>query len=110
MTDKPKIVVSRTRRTESTARDFTFTKSDIPVLSDPTIASYRTQAWDAFKRLSLPKTTEEPWRRTDLRNLPVDSFVLPNGNLPKDLPTIPEDLLNPLVADQHGADEGGKPE
>jgi Fe-S cluster assembly protein SufD len=102
MTDKPKIVVSRTRRTESTARDFTFTKSDIPVLSDPTIASYRTQAWDAFKRLSLPKTTEEPWRRTDLRNLPVDSFVLPNGNLPKDLPTIPEDLLNPLVADQHG--------
>ncbi len=102
MTDKPKVVVSRTRRTESAARDFTFTQADVPVLKDESLASYRAQAWEAFKRLSLPKTTEEPWRRTDLRNLPVDSFVLPNGNLPQDLPGVPEDLLKPLVADQHG--------
>lgn len=102
MTDKPKVVVSRTRRTESADRKFAFTKADIPVIKDATLASYRAQAWEAFKRLSLPKTTEEPWRRTDLRNLPVDSFVLPNGNLPKDLPGVPEDLLKPLVADQHG--------
>jgi Fe-S cluster assembly protein SufD len=102
MTDKPKVVVSRTRRTESTAREFAFSQADIPTLKDPALASYRTQAWEAFKRLSLPKTTDEPWRRTDLRNLPVDSFVLPNSNLPKDLPVVPEDLLKPLVADQHG--------
>ena len=102
MTDKPKVVVSRTRRTESADRKFAFTEADVPTLNDATLASYRTQAWEAFKRLSLPKTTEEPWRRTDLRNLPVDSFVLPNGNLPKDLPGVPEDLLKPLVADQHG--------
>ena len=102
MTDKPKVVVSRTRRTDSAARDFAFTKTDIPDLSDPVLASYRTHAWEAFKRLSLPKTTEEPWRRTDLRNLPVASFVLPNGNLPKNLPGVPDDLLKPLVADQHG--------
>jgi Fe-S cluster assembly protein SufD len=102
MTDKPRVVVSRTRRTESADRDFAFTKNDVPVLSDPVLASYRTQAWEAFKRLPLPKTTEEAWRRTDLRNLPVDSFVIPNGNLPKDLPPVPDDLLNPLIADQHG--------
>ena len=102
MTDKPKVIVSRTRRTESAARDFTFTKADIPIVKDASLASYRSQAWDAFKRLSLPKTTEEPWRRTDLRNLPVDSFVLPNGNVPDDLPAVPADLLKPLVADQHG--------
>ena len=101
MTDKPKVVVSRTRRTESAARDFSFTQADVPTLSDASLASYRTQAWEAFKRLSLPKTTEEPWRRTDLRNLPVDSFKLPNGNL-KDLPGVPAELLKPLVADQHG--------
>lgn len=109
MTDKPRVVVSRTRRTESTARDFTFTKSDVPVLSDPTLASYRTQAWEAFKRLSLPKTTEEPWRRTDLRNLPVDAFVLPNGSSSDGLPSVPEDLLKPLVADQHGGQIVFKP-
>ena len=102
MTDKPKVVVSRTRRTESAAREFTFTKADVPALKDKSLASYRAQAWEAFKRLSLPKTTEEPWRRTDLRNLPVDSFVLPNGNLPADLPPVPDDLLKPLIADQHG--------
>ena len=102
MTDKSKVIVSRTRRTESAAREFTFTKADVPALKDESLASYRAQAWEAFKRLSLPKTTEEPWRRTDLRNLPVDSFVLPNGNLPADLPQVPEDLLKPLIADQHG--------
>jgi Fe-S cluster assembly protein SufD len=102
MIEKPKVVVSRTRRTESATRDFSFTQADVPTLKDASLASYRTQAWEAFKRLSLPKTTEEPWRRTDLRNLPVDSFVLPNGNLPADLPPVPEDLLKPLVADQHG--------
>ena len=102
MPDKPKVVVSRTRRTESAVRDFTFTKNDIPALNDQALASYRTHAWEAFKRLSLPKTTEEPWRRTDLRNLPVDSFVLPNERSYNDLTPVPEDLLKPLVADQHG--------
>jgi Fe-S cluster assembly protein SufD len=102
MTDKPKVVVSRTRRTESADRDFTFTKSDVPVLSDPALASYRTQAWEAFKRLSLPKTTEEAWRRTDLRGLPVESFVLLDEGAYNNLPPVPEDLLKPLVADQHG--------
>lgn len=102
MTDKPKIVVSKSRRTRSAAREFTFTQADVPTLSDPTLASYRTQAWEAFSRLSLPKTTEEPWRRTDLRNLPADSFSLPVEGAYKDLPAVPAGLLKPLVADQHG--------
>jgi len=102
MTDKPKVVISRTRRTESAARDFTFTQADVPALSDASLASYRAQAWEAFKRLSLPKTTEEAWRRTDLRNLPVGTFKLPKNGDTKGLPGVPADLLKPLVADQHG--------
>jgi Fe-S cluster assembly protein SufD len=102
MIEKPKVVVSRTRRTESAARDFAFTQADVPALKDSSLASYRTQAWEAFKRLSLPKTTEEPWRRTDLRNLPVDSFVLSKNGAAEGLPTVPADLLKPLIADQHG--------
>ena len=102
MTDKPKVVVSRTRRTDAAARDFTFTQADVPALGDSNLASYRAQAWEAFKRLSLPKTTEEPWRRTDLRNLPVDSFKLPQNGDAKGLPEVPAELLKPLVADQHG--------
>jgi Fe-S cluster assembly protein SufD len=102
MTDKPKVIVSKSRRTRSAARDFTFTQADVPTLSDATLASYRAQAWEAFGRLSLPKTTEEPWRRTDLRNFPVDKVTLPAEGAYTDLPLVPEDLLKPLVADQHG--------
>jgi Fe-S cluster assembly protein SufD len=37
-----------------------------------------------------------------LRALPVDSFKLPADGGDKDVPSAPEDLLRPLVADQHG--------
>jgi len=102
MTNKPKVVVSKKRRTRSAARDFTFKQLDVPNVSDSKLASYRSRAWEAFNRLSLPKTTEEPWRRTDLRRLPVDSFSLPSEDAYKDLPVVPAELLKPLIADQHG--------
>jgi len=100
MAEKPKVVV-KARHTRSVIRDFKFTQADMPTLSDSTLASYRTQAWKAFKQLSLPKTTDEPWRRTDLRRMPVDTFSLPAEGAYKDLPEVPADLLKPLVADQH---------
>jgi Fe-S cluster assembly protein SufD len=101
MQEKPKVVVSRTRRTESAPREFVFTQADIPESSGD-IASYRTRAWEAFKRLSLPSTSEEAWRRTDIHTLPADTFALPKNEAYKDFPSVPEDLLRPLVADAHG--------
>ena len=100
MQEKPKVVVSRTRRAEAAARDFTFTESDVRAAGDG-IASYRTLAWNAFKRYSLPDTTQEAWRRTDIHNLPTDKFKLTLDNA-DDLPAVREDLLKPLVTDQHG--------
>ncbi len=64
--------------------------------------SYRTRAFGAFKRLALPVSTEEAWRRTDIHTMPADVFTLPKTNAYLDLPAIPEHLLKPLVADQHG--------
>ena len=101
MQEKPKVVVSRTRRAESAARDFAFTEADIRAAGDE-VASYRTLAWNAFKRHSLPDTTQEAWRRTDIHALPVDKFKLAGNNAFDDLPSVREDLLKPLVADQHG--------
>jgi Fe-S cluster assembly protein SufD len=100
MQEKPKAVVSRTRRAESAAKDFTFTESDIRAAGD-SIASYRTSAWNAFKRLSLPVNTEEAWRRTDIHALPVEKFKLRVDGV-NEFPSVREDLLKPLVADQHG--------
>jgi Fe-S cluster assembly protein SufD len=100
MQEKPKVVVSRTRRAESAAKDFAFTEADIRAAND-SVASYRTLAWNSFKRLSLPVTTEEAWRRTDIHNLPVDRFKLTVDGT-QEYPAVREDLLKPLVADQHG--------
>jgi Fe-S cluster assembly protein SufD len=101
MQEKPKVVVSRTRRVESAAKDFAFTESDIRAAGE-SVASYRTLAWNAFKRHSLPDTTQEAWRRTDIHALPVDKFKLAGNDVFDDLPSVREDLLKPLVADQHG--------
>ena len=100
MQEKPKVVVSRTRRAEAAARDFAFTESDVRAGADA-VASYRTLAWNAFKRHSLPDTTQEAWRRTDIHHLPTDKFKL-SWDGTNDLPTVRNDLLKPLVADQHG--------
>ena len=101
MQEKPKVVVSRTRRAESAAKEFIFTQADIRAVGDG-VASYRTLAWNAFKRLSLPVNTEEAWRRTDIHNLPVDKFTFAQEGMFNDLPSVREDLLKPLTGDQHG--------
>jgi len=100
MQEKPKVVVSRTRRAETIAKDFNFTEADIRAGND-SVASYRTLAWNAFKRLSLPVNTEEAWRRTDIHALPVEKFKL-TADGANEFPSVRKDLLKPLVADQHG--------
>jgi Fe-S cluster assembly protein SufD len=101
MEEKPKVVVSRTRRVEATARDFAFEKPENPGIGG-SIEAYRSRAWDTFKRLSVPSTSDEAWRRTDIRMMPVESFKLPEVGAFRDLPQVPDDLLKPLVSDQHG--------
>jgi len=100
MQEKPRVVVSRTRRAEPATREFTFTETDVRRVGEA-VASYRARAWDAFKRHSLPDTTQEAWRRTDIHNLPTDKLQLRLDDT-TGLPGVREDLLKPLVADQHG--------
>jgi Fe-S cluster assembly protein SufD len=100
MQEKPKVVVSRTRRAETTAKDFAFAEAEVRAAGD-SVAAYRTLAWNSFKRLPLPVTTEEAWRRTDIHNLPVEKFKLAFDPA-TGFPAVREDLLKPLVADQHG--------
>jgi Fe-S cluster assembly protein SufD len=100
MQEKPKVVVSRTRRADSAARDFAFSESDVRAAGNG-VGSYRNLAWNAFKRHSLPDTTQEAWRRTDIHLLPTDKFKLAAEDT-NDLPAVREDLLKPLIADQHG--------
>jgi Fe-S cluster assembly protein SufD len=104
-------VVTRTRRGErAAARDFTFTRDMIPTPPggySGFINAYRKRAWELYKSLPLPSTKDEPWRRTDIRSLKAETFTLPtsgNGKGPSKIeyPPAPEELLQPLVGEEHG--------
>jgi Fe-S cluster assembly protein SufD len=101
MEEKPKVVVTRSRRTEAAPREFAITQAEIPQSGGP-FDAYRTRAWEAFTRLSLPSIADEVWRRTDIHLMPVEAFKLPVKDAYLDLPPVPIELLKPLVSDQHG--------
>jgi len=100
MQEKPKVTVSRARRAEPVAKSFTFANEGTPG-DGGALSAFRASAREAFNRLPMPLTTDEAWRRTDLHAMPVDKFVIPHG-IVEGLPSVPSDLLRPLVADKHG--------
>jgi Fe-S cluster assembly protein SufD len=101
MQEKPKVVFSKTKRSETISKDFIFTQEDITV-SSGMVAAYRTKAFAAFQKQIIPDVTMEAWRRTDLRALPAEIFRLPARNAFQQLPSVPDNLLKPLVTDHHG--------
>ncbi|MBN2045140.1 MAG: Fe-S cluster assembly protein SufD [Anaerolineales bacterium] len=103
MTDKKRVVTTSARRTaRKTSAEFNFSAEMLPVIEtgSETISSYRQTAWEAFQRLEMPKTTEEAWRRTDIRGLRADSFAIAKAD-PTDA-SVPAELLKPLVGEGHG--------
>ncbi len=102
-----KIITRKSRSYRPASIEFPFTREMLPHNGNDGRApgylqEYRFKAWDAFQRLPLPKTTDEPWRRTDISDLDTGSFRLPEAGSYKDLPGVPGELLQPLVSDQHG--------
>ena len=99
MQEKPRVVVSRGRRAEQVRADFAFGRNHVPAASG-FVSEYREHAWNAFTRQAIPDISQEAWRRTDLRSLPAGDFSLA---APSAWPSaVPPQLLQPLVADQHG--------
>lgn len=85
-------------------KEFRFTRQDLPVTSDAPafVQQYRWKAWQIYRQLPFPETTDEAWRRTDIRKLNPENYRLP---LPEDRdahPEIPDELLIPPASDQHG--------
>jgi Fe-S cluster assembly protein SufD len=79
----------------------------IPALSEnwrgpAFLRDFRSKAWEAFKNLPIPTTRDEPWRRTEISELKVNSFQLSTEVNALDLPSAPEALLQPLVGEKHG--------
>ena len=101
MQERPRLVVTKTRKPAAPQGGFGFTRADIPSTSG-LIQDYRERAWIAYERQSLPTIAEEAWRRTDLRGMPAGTFRLPSNGPGERQPDVPVELLQPLVANQHG--------
>jgi Fe-S cluster assembly protein SufD len=101
-------VVTRSRRNDKFAEnDFTFTQGMIPALTDswsgPALVSdFRNRAWQSFYQLPMPKTSDEAWRRTDLRGMKAGSFRIPTDSDQNKLPAAPKRLLRALLDRTHG--------
>jgi Fe-S cluster assembly protein SufD len=104
MRETPRVVVTRTRRAETTgARAFSFTQEQVRLAGlDEQAQAYRQQAWEVFQATPLPTPKEEAWRRTDLKPMQPELFRLPAEGAYLDLPEAPAGLLKPLVGETHG--------
>jgi Fe-S cluster assembly protein SufD len=100
MQEKSKVTATRNRRPASSTNNFSFSHLDLPG-SKNGLGSFRSIAWEEFKRQPFPSATMEAWRRTDLRSFPSAEFGLPKPTAFQDLPPVPDDLLRPLTGDQH---------
>lgn len=106
MADKKRVVTSSRRRARKPSTgEFSFAENMVPVWANGKpepgfLTSYRQNAWNAFQRLELPKTTEEAWRRTDIRRLETGAFKV--DRKAGESIVVPEALLKPLVGDVHG--------
>ncbi len=95
-------VIIRTRREAARPKQFTFTADQVRTAGlEAGLQQYRQQAWQAFSATPLPDTSQEAWRRTDLRSLPVERFHLIQPDSPA-LPPAPKSLLKPLADDAPG--------
>ena len=106
MSETPQVVI-RTRRVEPAAaqKDFIFTPEMVRTSGvSETLRAYRLSAWEAFKNLKMPVTTEEAWRRTDLRAMKPDTFHFPEKGAYLDLSPAPDELLRPVTDSAHGGE------
>jgi Fe-S cluster assembly protein SufD len=106
MSETPQVVI-RTRRAEPSAaqKDFIFTPEMVRTNGvSPALREYRLSAWEAFKNTKMPSTTEEAWRRTDLRAMSPETFHFPEKGAYLDLTPAPADLLKPVTDSAHGGE------
>ncbi len=98
--------VSRRKRVvrKQEAPEFSFTREEVESISQAlgesdALKTQRMAAWEKFESTPMPSTSDEPWRRTDIRGLDVDQIKMQaSAKTP-----VAAELLQPLVAESHGA-------
>lgn len=96
-------VVTKTRRDkERGASEFNFSQEMLPINNGASnfVRDYRERAWAAYQNTAMPTTTDEPWRRTDIRKLQAGTFRLPRVGEYEEYSDVPDELLKPLGEDR----------
>lgn len=98
-------IVRKTIKTSpKEAADFNYTLEDVKAISSELnepewIAQRRLDAWNSSQSMAMPNTKDEPWRRTDIRNLPSSTASL----VGVDENPVYIDLVQPLASDAEQA-------
>jgi Fe-S cluster assembly protein SufD len=103
MNVKPKISISTHASNVQAKTDLPFTQEMVRVDGiGQRLRTYRSEAWEAYKKLPLPDTKMEAWRRTDIHSLDLSAFKLASMNGSSERVALPEELLTPLADEAHG--------
>ena len=107
MAAKTVVIQKRKPVEESLAKDFIFTRDmvsafDFSGAGPAYLQEYRNRAWEAYTSLAIPVTTDEAWRRTDIKGLKASQFRLAEI-IERQVDWIepPDELLQPLAGDRH---------
>jgi Fe-S cluster assembly protein SufD len=103
MNVKPKISISTHASNVQAKTDLPFMQEMVRVDGmGQQLRTYRSEAWEAYKKLPLPDTKMEAWRRTDIHSLDLSAFKLASMNGSSERVALPEELLAPLADEAHG--------
>ena len=99
MTDIPIIIKKSKKTTAEPQPDLTF----LPKFNDDNgvVRDYRQKAWQLYQSISLPKGTEEEWRRTSLKQIDFTAFkpVISAGKVDE---VFPKRLSDPVAGEKNG--------
>ena len=106
MAAKTVIIQKRRSVEEAVSKDFVFRREMVRAL-EPSwegaayLREYRTKAWEAYTSLPLPATTDEAWRRTDLKAIKAGHFRMVEMDERRLERVEPDaELLQPLAGDR----------
>lgn len=90
--------IKKEHRVRQRLADFQLTQDQLPLLQNEQLARYHQSAWEAFQRLPFPSLRDEPWRRTDIRDLDTSVFSFSSFGEMAQQP--PERFLNPAISEE----------
>jgi len=99
------ITQKSSKPTNQELKPFPFTRDLIPEVADTYLRSFRESAWEAYQAHPFPSRKEEAWRRTDIRDLNTNGFVLHRNGIHKDIPPLEDKCFDPIYRDKAYAGE-----